>query len=217
MGDLQTQSPAPQGGTPGGEAATAARPQLPSVDEILRKRAAGIKLSRAEAGKLGGVNRRGMQAAGLPARAPAAPAGLGALPPGGPAPALVDPYAPAPLDPQAAADAVAAGLGCLEAGLQGYVLTTLTKSGADARTITAWMGRFQSQPDLKRAITTSGPPALSSMGVNPAHLPLFVFFGALGAQLGAWGLAGYGLHAELAAIRKEAAPAPDNATQQQAA
>jgi hypothetical protein len=104
------------------------------------------------------------------------------------------------LDAQAAADAVAAGLGCLEAGLQGYVLSTLTKAGADAKTVNVWLARFQSQPELKRAVTTSGPAALSSMGVNPAHLPLFVFFGALGAQLGAWGLAGYGLHAELKQI-----------------
>ncbi len=143
---------------------------LPSIEELLRKRAAGDKLTRAEAGKLGGAF-RGNRKPPEPARPEAAPRRLAVadgMAEAGPVPVLVTPAVDPDLCRQTA----------------GEILDTLNEAGLS--TITAKAEAIKAAPgDVKkfRDMAALKPGArLTMVNTAPSWLPKLLRVAGLDPQ-----------------------------------
>lgn len=167
-------------------AAAAAVCADPAIAELLRRKAAGEKLTASEHGRIGNWKQRqrlntltgGMPLA-APAAAPVAPAAPGA--PVGLAP-VAD--AAAPLSDRDAAlvrGTVAAVLAKLNAVGQRHLLAAAKAAGADAATLDRFSRAEVVGDEDRKVLSETAPLVAEGAGLDPRKVPVYAFFGTLTA------------------------------------
>jgi len=189
-------------------------PGIADTGELLRRHAAGEKLTPREYGLVGrhyqrtGTRPPGRPPKSGPPRRPGPPASLapaGPTPGDAPANPLLDGLrldscqvgpvqglGPAPgttvCSPEAIRATTGAALRALDRLTQSWLRVQTLKAGGDAATAERWAEKAAMSPgDRDLIIETSGealPPLFESIGLDPKHVPLIGFAG---------GLAGYGI------------------------
>lgn len=165
----------PPGAGPAGSGATA--DALPSLADILAKRAAGEPLTAAEKGRLSWYGRRGgrapqSSAAKPPARGPA----VAGVPPD-PAPDDLPP--PDPADPQAVRVVCEAILAGIETGRTHLIATWAARIGADAATCEGFARRAAMNPSYRKVMVDVSPAVAQQLGIHSQNLPVWAFLGAM--------------------------------------
>ena len=191
---------------------------LPSVQEILDKRAAGLRLSHGEAGRLGAWVRGNRKAPGpAPRNAPRGTrsADLGAAPLGG---GLGDAgsdadLVPPPVDPDLCKNAARQLLETADDATLAWLESLAVKAGADGETWQQFRARAELKPAAKTTLIDTSPhwlPALlRKFGFDVENAPSFL----AAIALLSWG---FGVGSVAASLKKKAqqrgqrppAPAP---------
>ncbi len=199
----------PLGGSPPlAPPANNAGPALPTVEKILAKRAAGEKLSKAEAGRLSWLNRKALrptsQARACPPRGPTAlgvdmeAAGQAELPP-----------AP-PVDEALCRDSAVELLDTLNQAGHDSLANLAKAAGATDGTAKEFLERGALKPGAKTALVTTAPRWLPKLvrvaGLNPENAPEAL----AGLTAALWGVGNLSAAASLKRLAKEreALPAP---------
>jgi len=189
MADL-TSTP---GKGPGSAAANAVAPD-PLTADLLKKHAAGEKLTPADYGKLGAwkAKLKSLVTGGgrPPVPATAAASSSPALPPPGTGPVVASNPAPdgsagsAPVDPDLVRRTTAAILTTCEGIACSWIVTEARKAGADEITARQFERAAALQQGPRELMIQTSPEVLASMGVNAGNYPVTAFLTGMGVWAG---------------------------------
>lgn len=185
VADPAATSPAIPAGV-GQPASQPANGTLPSVTDIIAKRAAGEPLSNAEKGRLSWYGRQSQPGAKPAGPKPAAgrPPVAGLPPPAQPIDALPAP----PADPAAVRVVCEAILSGIETARTHLISGAVARLDADAATVEGFAKRCAMNPGYRKVMVDTSPAAAEQLGINSQNLPIWAFLGALAMDTGQFAL-----------------------------
>ena len=169
--------------SPGGPDAPGNGGPLPSVAELLDRRAKGEKLSFREHGRIGAAMARagrpvagGMAAGDLPASQTGQDA----------AQSMVDGLPDSPPDPAIITDTTRALVEAADATTVDWIRSLAAEAGADDKTAAKWAAAVKWKEGNKRVVVNTSPQVvpqvLAWLGIRTDSYAATAFFGAIGAQ-----------------------------------
>lgn len=172
----------------------------PELADLIRRKAAGEKLSSQEYGKLGGYyRRRAPSAAPPPTAGPSRVELLRAAGAVDPIQAPVDLQSPPPVDPELVRRTTDAILKAIDGVCCRWIESEARKAGADQSSVALIVDQAKLQDSQKSVMVETSPIILESLGVDSSNYPIAAFL----AGLGTWALGLFGAVSGLRRIQQE--------------